>query len=376
MRKLSQRNFGPDLMRLLCILAMIYDHTLNMNGVMQQPVIGTKMFIWIMFKTLFFFAGPLLLMITGYLMKDREPNKRHYIKLIKTLTIYFVLMIPVMIIKHEYYNEAYTLTQILFETTSMNGNEYSWFLSMYVGLYVLIPYINIWYKSLKTKKEKQNLLLVLIIVTILPSFLNGFNFNDGAFLYSFDTMRTIGTTYIFPSYFIVFFPLTIYLIGTYISDYNVKIKNKKTIPIFIGLYLLFSIMNYLEMYGIVPYDIGSWNSSNTGGWQGIILAFLIFQIFININYNRINQKIKNFISFIGKHTLGTVTLSHSVQIILYYVIIQKENFDLSMNWYLISGLLVFIICNILVTPLYVIYDFVYKKIVNKHNLHYLDYQGK
>lgn len=97
----------------------------------------------------------------------------------------------------------------------LSYDQYSWYVNMYIGLYLLIPFLNRLWQVLD-KEEKILLISVLIMSTALPSIVNVFDFyTDGAFRNSgFSTKYS----QIVPDWWKNSYPLTYYFIGTYLKS--------------------------------------------------------------------------------------------------------------------------------------------------------------
>ena len=95
---------------------------------------------------------------------------------------------------------------------------------MYIGLFLLIPFLNIIYNNLKSQKHKQILVWTLFCLTILPSMFNIFNFETSHW-WAVPSSSDIFSK-IVPAWWINFYPITYYFVGCYLREYGLKIKTK------------------------------------------------------------------------------------------------------------------------------------------------------
>ena len=101
---------------------------------------------------------PLFLLLTGYLMRKKELSKKYYSGIKKTLSIYILASLACLIYKVLFLNMNYSLFGIIKDILGFSLAKYSWYIEMYIGLFLLIPFLNLIYNNLKTKKEKQTLI--------------------------------------------------------------------------------------------------------------------------------------------------------------------------------------------------------------------------
>ncbi len=82
---------------------------------------------------------------------------------------------------------------------NFNTNGYSWYVNMYIGLYIIIPFLNIIIKEIS--ENKNTFIFAVLVLTCLT-----------AIPYCFD-------------YWTIIYPINYYFIGTYIKSIVLKSKN-------------------------------------------------------------------------------------------------------------------------------------------------------
>ena len=71
-----------------------------------------------------------------------------------------------MVISHDIVNIKGALLNLL------GYNQYSWYVNMYIGLYLLIPFLNLLWNNIEDKSGHFILVVILVIMTIAPSVFN------------------------------------------------------------------------------------------------------------------------------------------------------------------------------------------------------------
>lgn len=163
---------------------------------------------------------------------------------------------------------------------------------MYLGLFLLIPFLNVLYKNLKSKKEKQALIITLLALVSFAPVFNYLKYKD-LFLY------------LIPDYWTLIYPLIYYFIGCYISEYKIKIDKKKGLIALLGILLITTISLYIYSKN----QVFSWSFLGTyGGITTVISSTLIFLLLYDI-------KIKE--NFTSKIIQNISTLSLDIYLFSY-----------------------------------------------------------
>ncbi len=241
----KKRNINIDLIRCCAIFTVISVHFFRNSGFYAEPLIGWRMLLMTFMRTTFMICVPLFLLITGYLMNSKELNVKYYHGIIHTLQIYIVSTILCILFERYYLHNNLSIKYAVF---SIFGGDiaYSWYVEMYIGLFLLIPFLNILYHGLETQKRKQFLIITLLFCTACPSLLNIFDlFNS-----DFWIRPSVSSTYVtlLPDWWTMLYPITYYYIGAYIKEYDIKLSTRKTIFLLLGSLTIFSVFNIYRSY--------------------------------------------------------------------------------------------------------------------------------
>lgn len=102
---------------------------------------------------------------------------------------------------------------------------------MYIGLFLLAPFLNLAYGKLKNKKQKQVLLVTAVFLTIIPSLFNIFNF--GSLDWWTNPTSSDEFQKLVPSWWQGFYPVAYYFVGCYIREYGLKMKTRTMLVLFV-----------------------------------------------------------------------------------------------------------------------------------------------
>lgn len=336
----KQRNLNLDLIRCVAVFSVLSVHFFLNNGFYGEVVNGTRMYIMVLMRTFFMICVPLFLILTGYLMCNKRLSKSYPYGVIRTLVLYILASLFCMLMKGVVFHESYSLNNIIVHLLKFSGAGYSWYIRMYFGLYLLIPFINLFWNGLKSKTQHQVLVLAALMITILPSVLN--NYKN-----------------IVPGRCASLYPITYYLIGTYIRKYDIKIKKKTNLMLLVPCIIAFGTLNYfLYRYQTFQYTrLVHW-----GSFENIIDAVLIFLLFLHMPLQNIHEWGRKAILKISELSLVIYLVSECFDRLFYGVLNTKVPvMQKRLEWYPVIVLSVFC-CSMIVAQVIVwVYNFVYKK---------------
>ncbi|MBP3461510.1 MAG: acyltransferase family protein [Bacilli bacterium] len=294
-----KRITGLDLVRFIAVLFVPSVHFFLNNGFYETNVKGIGMFISILFRWLFYIGVPLFMLLTGYLKRNDKLDKKYYKRIINILLSYIFISIICILFRKIYLGENIRILKMIISIFDFTACGYAWYVEMYIGLFLIIPFLNILYNSLDTKKKKQYLILTLISICSIYPLVN--------YLY-IDKIKLE----IIPDWWSILYPYIYYFIGAYINEYQVEIKKKKGIFIFVGILLLETILTYIYSYN----DIFS--KSFLGGYNSLLVIIMSTIFFLLIYKTDIKNKIiSKIITNISKLSLDIYLFSYIVDLIIY-----------------------------------------------------------
>ncbi len=216
----SQRDFGLDLIRTFAILFVITAHFFLNSKFNTTPYSGIGMFVLGAGASLFIINVPLFLILTGYLNLNKRISRKYYKGAIRVLTSYLLISIITILFRKYYLHENLTWIQWCLKITDFSAIAYGWYIEMWIGLFVLTPFLNILWKAIETRRHKQILIFTLFLLSALPDFFNRYG------------------VHLMPGYWESIYPVCFFYIGAYIREYQPVIKAKYLWGAIVGLCLL------------------------------------------------------------------------------------------------------------------------------------------
>lgn len=308
--KKTKRNIGLDLTRIFAFLSVISVHFFLNTGFYKIPLRGKRMFILATLRTSFMVCVPLFLLLTGYLVSAKKIPleignlKKYYKKIIPVLLSYAIGMTVIFAIYRLRGDRSYNLQKLVFGI--LGYKEYSWYVNMYIGLFLLSPFLtNIW-ASIGDKKTHLALIAVFSLLTVGPTV---FNVNDltslKAIFAAYDDNKI---NHLLPGWWYNIYPLTYFFLGAYLRTY-VDFKKLRPAKVFLALILIIfasSAYNIWRSHG-GSFQIRLWNS--WGSLQNTASSICVFILINTLAPERVNEKIERFLAYISKLTFAAYILS-------------------------------------------------------------------
>lgn len=294
------RSIGLDIIRFLAILFVIAGHFfINTPGV-HAIFEGPSMFLQSMGLTLFMTNVPLFLILTGYLNLNKKISCKYYKGMIAVILSYVFISVVTIIFREKIIGEHLSIIKWILKITDFSAINYAWYIEMWIGLYLLTPFLNILWHNLESKKHKRILICTLYILCALPDFFNRYG------------------VHLMPGYWRIIYPCGFYFIGSYIKEYQPIIPRHKLL-IFMTLCCLFNpIFNTLFVHNHSLIQLAGSGS----GVIGFPMATAVFLLCYRINFSY--KWLRATFTSISKLSLDMYLASYMFDLVTYKYF--KEHF--------------------------------------------------
>ncbi len=205
----KERKVGLDVIRTIAICMVMATHFFAYQPVLGENLQSASWMGWVFLKFLMIVGVPLFLLLTGYLQSKRECNRKHYTSIIPVMLAYFLISAIIIVGERVIYHTEVSLFRQIVNVFDFESG-YGWYVEMYLGLFLLIPFLNILYRNIE-RREKLWLIGILAFLSFLPSTLQLIRVGDGTFE-------------ILPDFFKNLYVFAYYYIGSYIAEYQPKPK--------------------------------------------------------------------------------------------------------------------------------------------------------
>lgn len=274
MKQTINRLAGLDIIRCFAIFSVIAGHFFVLNTPFRETIFDASgMFVQGLVYLLFCSTGvPLFIMMTGYLNAHKvECNRKYYKGMGRVLISYLLFSIITILFRKYGLNEEFSLRHAIGTILRFNAIPYGWYIEMWIGLYLLTPFLNLLYQAIPTQKQKLVLLVTLYILTALPDLLNRYGLH------------------LVPGFWQSVFPLTYFFIGRYIREYEPELEGKKIVVAIIAILAICAINPIFTMLFVKGHTMIQIAGGSKGG-GGTIVAVLTFILLYKIDIRNVWTK--------------------------------------------------------------------------------------
>lgn len=305
-----------DIIRIFALFCVVSLHYYLFSGFYVLPLQGWKFYFATLARTLFMTCVPLFLLLSGYLMRHKTATKAYYAKLIRIIGEYLLasLFCIASLAVHHGNGLADTVRVFLLQILgifSFEAAEYSWYVEMYIGLFLLIPYLNILYNGLQDKRAKQHLIFTMLLLSGIPEILNSASFSLPWEMTYNDPADGLS---LFPTAWHSVYPITYYFIGAYLNEFPLQLSKVKTAILLVASNLFAGTFCYIRSKG----GLFIW-----GPWQNheslfvVVQAVLVFSFFLQLDTHRIRAKGQKFLALLSDLTFSAYLVSSVFDKLIY-----------------------------------------------------------
>lgn len=224
----NTRNTGIDILKSFAIFSIIAQHFFTLQTpFLKTEFSGISMFLQGCAMEFFLIGVPLFVAVTGYLNINKKASIQYYRNILKVLIPYLLISILYIFARIYVLGENLTVRNSVDMILRFNAITYGWYIEMWIGLYLLIPFLNILFNNLPNRKKALLLLATLYLLTLLPSTTNRFDFH------------------ILPDYWTAIWPVLCYYIGAYIKKFSPSINKKYLISFIVIVCCIEPLLNII-----------------------------------------------------------------------------------------------------------------------------------
>ena len=291
--KNNERNVSLDLLKIIGMFLIVCIHLIGVNHLTDISEKGSmNYYVMLVINMIGLIAVPCYLLISGYFLVNSKFNIKKILK-IWAVTLFY------SIINYFFYTIVIgkNVGTIEFQKSFFPVlAEGYWFVSVYVGLYMLFPFLNIIIHKINQNQYKALLLILFIINCVSTTF--------------FPTTKVFGGNYGMN----IFNAIFLYFVAAYIRLYYKESQKKhgvtKDLIIFIGSIALLSvILIKLKSINSTSYLIRAY-TDQCFSYSNILCFLASVSIFIAFTKIKITNKIAKETVNYFKPLLFSVYLIH------------------------------------------------------------------
>lgn len=300
----KKREVNPDLVRVIAVIFVLGVHFYTHCDIYNAEYTGFVAFFSQVLRTSFTPALALFLMLSGYFQRGKKLSARYYLGILRLLEMYAIVAAIEALYRRFYIGEDVTVRSFIGSLVNFTASEYSWYILLYGGLFVCIPFLNVLYSSLESRGHKRVLVLTVAAISCLPfSALNVF-----VNLVPYWWQRT--------------WPIAFYYMGAYIGEYRPAPGAKKCALWLAAALLIFGSFNFFTYSAASPVALhpkAAYLYSHEG-LQNAVLTPLVFLLVMNLRLDGAPEWLKRLLAAISKYSYGAFLFSSITDSFVYLIL--------------------------------------------------------
>ena len=321
------RNPGLDVIRCVALVCVVAVHFFLHTGFYDLTVSGLPMLAMVMMRNSFMVCVPLFLMLTGWLVRSRDTSGRYYIKLVRVLFVYVAASFFCAGYKIFFQDEGLNLTGIVERIFSFRAAPYSWYIEMYIGLFLLTPFLNVLYDGLETQKRKRALILTFLLLTAGPSVFNAYPLSESRWWLM--PRQYSGYMLLVPDWWTQLYPVTYFFLGRYLREYPLRWKPGRQFLLTVLVFVLGGAYNCYRSWG-GTFVKGPWQ--DYGSLLIIAQTVTLFSFLASLRYEKLPDRMAGVLSRISELSLGAYLCSWVFDQMV-YIRLNAAGLSMTEKWF-------------------------------------------
>lgn len=264
---MKERSPGLDLVRTAAILCVLVTHAISYTGVMSTPHTAPAFGVYLVMRFAAMAGVPLFLLLSGYLCCEKRLSRTYYGGVLSVILSYGVIASAAVVVSSVSGAQTYTVWEGIRGILNFTAHGYAWYVEMYLGLFLLIPFFNLVFDGLGTARARGFLILTLAALTFLPPTLESFRVGGAAL----DVL---------PDYWRALYPLTYYFLGAYIRKHPPKLSRIARVILAVIATALPCILCYIYTVhdGSYAWYMMNGFASATAAFSGVAYFLLLYDL--------------------------------------------------------------------------------------------------
>lgn len=291
---IKDRDFGADIIRIFALLMVFTVHVFLRDGFYFRHADGFWGFLAVSIRSFSMCCVPLFMILTGYLKCNKRWDTGYYRSLLPILASYIIISLIHLLYKLFVLRMTLTASEWLLQFMGFKLADYSWYVGMYIGLFLISPLLNLIWSGCSSRKMHAAVVLTMLSLTALPSMVNGFT-NSGV--------------NILPAYFTQIYYVTYYFLGCYFRTYRPgRLSGNRAICAVCAVSI--SVLNGIANV-LTRQESDNFYSGYSAGYSELTVVLLSCSVFLALSGAKTERiRTKKLIAFISGISFEAYLLSY------------------------------------------------------------------
>lgn len=291
------RAFPFDLIRAAAAVLVLAVHFFLNTDFYNAPLTGTAMALGAVLRMACMTCVPLFMMLTGCLCGKYRWSWGYYRKLLPVLVTYLLASCACLFFRGAVQGEPISLLGAVRRILDFSAAPYGWYVEMYIGLFLLIPFLNAAWHALEDK-ARLALVLTLAVLTAVPAVTNVFK-------------------QILPDWWVGVYPLTYYALGAWLREHPIRWKRRWLLAGWLALAAGAGLLRF----GLARGGTFSWAAFSAWGSLFVVgEAACLFSCLLQCTGERCPRPVRRCVSRAARLSLPIYLVSYITDQVIYPIL--------------------------------------------------------
>lgn len=234
---------------------------------------------------------PLFLIASGFLLRNKKPTAPYFVGILKIVIVYTGVCVITNLYRMYFMHESFTFAEGVWMSLGFWGNKYAWYVEMYLGLFLIAPFLNAMFDGLASRRNRTAFLVVMVVVVALPSQVNF----DKPILPDWWTDR--------------FYPVMYYFLGAYMREYKPRLRPGQCFAAYLAWVAVCALFNYVVCMNLQGGVFGWREYTDWDSIQNVLSSYFVFAAFQQISFERLPRRASGLFRHLAEWTLAAYLLS-------------------------------------------------------------------
>ena len=290
----KERDFGPDLLRVVASLFVISAHFFLNTEFYYLPVTDFALALCAWLRMIFMTSVPLFIMLSGWFCINRGWKRGYLRGLLPVLLVYAVSAALSLLLRRVYLGEPFTLLGAIRRIADYSANPYAWYVEMYIGLYLLMPLLNAGWKALDSRGRTATLLSLAALCALY-------------------TVTNIFFK-LLPEWWAGIYPIEYYLLGAWLREHRPRCRG---VWLLLGWFAGAAACVALRISTARGQTFGWMDYTQTYGLPTAFGAACLFSLAVRWKGTRIPKSLRRAVEWAARLSLPMFLLSYIFEQLFY-----------------------------------------------------------
>ncbi len=260
----KKHDLNLDLIRSLALVLVLGMHFYDNSGFYTISLQGAGDYIAALGRMLCTTCVPLFLLLSGWLCSPKKLGPRYYLGILRIMEVYFISTLACILFEALYLHNFMSLRDMAGGLINFEINGYAWYVLLYGGLFLMMPFLNMMYAGCSNKNQQLVLIFSFLALSVLPSLFNSF-------------------VHVYSLWWAKLYPICYYFTGAFLREHLGRRRSGPLALAFVLVLAGFCLFNQFYFRG----EAYNYEGVHYEHYQVYTLSVLLFMLLYSLDLGRL-----------------------------------------------------------------------------------------